>query len=513
MARGADFGYLRPNLDRRPIRHRVPNLLNLFIRHRDASIRPILQPMRRTHPPISIGQSVHKNIPAGRNSSRSSRGAIPRVRIRNVNRLVKLAMRVPRIENVRSLGSLVIPSLRFRPHWISTQSHFIRLDNFPLAQKLQRALFLKHDHSIGVQALLRRLRDYNSTQEASSKHPDSHARIIVSRPAAKCYADKVQVNELLGKSRTLWRQPPRLSREGEAERLPSRTYLLWLVVIFFIFILSLPSHALPWTVHSQPARLLNGAPVLFQVKPPSKLDSLTGTWLGHQLTFSYNSSTKTWFALAGVSIETNPGKYTLDLSGERAPSKSSLKFSRTFLVARANYPKIKVQLAVEKKFTEPTPEQLKEIDEGKKVKDDYLNRVTPDREWHGNFAAPVDAATSDVFGSQRIFNGVAQRPHFGLDYRVPTGTPVAAMNGGTILLARFLYFEGNCVVIDHGQGLLTLYFHLSEIKVKERDPVKRGEEIGLSGGTGRATGPHLHVAVRWLGTYLDPARLIQLSLP
>jgi len=81
------------------------------------------------------------------------------------------------------------------------------------------------------------------------------------------------------------------------------------------------------------------------------------------------------------------------------------------------------------------------------------------------------------------------------------------------LLARFLYFEGNCVVIDHGQGLLTLYFHLSAFKVKEGDTVKRGQQIGLSGGTGRATGPHLHVQVRWQGISLDPARLLQLSLP
>jgi murein DD-endopeptidase MepM/ murein hydrolase activator NlpD len=69
------------------------------------------------------------------------------------------------------------------------------------------------------------------------------------------------------------------------------------------------------------------------------------------------------------------------------------------------------------------------------------------------------------------------------------------------------------VVIDHGQGLLTLYFHLSELKVKEGDSVQRGQEIGLSGGTGRATGPHLHVAIRWQGAYLDPARLLQLPLP
>ncbi|HZC24966.1 MAG TPA: M23 family metallopeptidase, partial [Candidatus Binatia bacterium] len=190
-----------------------------------------------------------------------------------------------------------------------------------------------------------------------------------------------------------------------------------------------------------------------------------------------------------------------------------LSWKRTFPVAAGVYPKIKVELAVEKKFTEPNPEQLQQSEESKKIKEDYLGRVTPDREWDGAFAAPADAAISDVYGSRRIFNGKAQREHQGLDYRVPTGTPVAAMNEGTVLLARFLYFEGNCVVIDHGQGLLTLYFHLSEIKVKEGNPVKRGEIIGLSGGTGRATGPHLHVAVRWQGTYLDPARLLHMPLP
>lgn len=276
---------------------------------------------------------------------------------------------------------------------------------------------------------------------------------------------------------------------------------------------SLPASAAPWTVRAQPPRLLNGAPVLFQVTPSVKLESLTGTWLGHQLTFSYDAATKAWFALAGAGFETAAGSYALELTGARLAGGAPVSFSRKFTIGRANYPKIKVELTVEKKFTEPSPEQLQQIEEATKVKKEHLSRVTPEREWHGNFTAPVDAPTSDVFGSQRIFNGVAQREHQGLDYRVSTGTPVAALNDGTILLARFLYFEGNCVVIDHGQGLLTLYFHLSEFKVKEGDVVKRGQEIGLSGGTGRATGPHLHVAVRWQGTYLDPGRLIQLPLP
>jgi murein DD-endopeptidase MepM/ murein hydrolase activator NlpD len=291
---------------------------------------------------------------------------------------------------------------------------------------------------------------------------------------------------------------------------PSRVVAVCTVILFSA---ALPASAADWTVHAQPTRLVNGAPVLFQVKPPAKLESLTGTWLGHHLTFSYDAPTKTWFTLAGVTFETIPGKYPLVLAAERVARQTPLSFTRTFAVARAKYPQIRVELKVEKKFTEPSPEQQQQIAESVKVKQDYLGRVTPTREWDGNFTAPADAATSDVYGSQRIFNGVAQRPHWGLDFRLPTGTPVAAMNQGTVLLARFLYYEGNCVVIDHGQGLLTLYFHMSELKVKEGDSVKRGQEIGLSGGTGRATGPHLHVAVRWQGTYLDPARLLQMPLP
>lgn len=277
-----------------------------------------------------------------------------------------------------------------------------------------------------------------------------------------------------------------------------------------------PAAAANWTVRAQPTRLVNGGPVLFQVKPPDSLESLSGTWLGHQVSFSFDAASKTWFALAGVSLETAPGSYMLELTGETRAGKVSgtkISFSRKFAVGRAKYPKIAVKLSVEGKFTEPTPEQEKQIEEGQQVKKDYLNRVTPEREWSGKFTAPADAEISDVFGSQRIFNGKTSSPHLGLDFRVPSGTPVAAMNDGTVLLARPLYFEGNFVVVDHGQGLLTLYLHLSEFKVKEGDQVKRGQEIGLSGGTGRATGPHLHVAVRWQGTYLDPARLLSLRLP
>jgi murein DD-endopeptidase MepM/ murein hydrolase activator NlpD len=309
-------------------------------------------------------------------------------------------------------------------------------------------------------------------------------------------------------------RPNRRSGEAGGKRHRPRFCYSVVVLTLVLYRAVLPAQAATaWTATAQPSKLVNGAPVLFKIHSPIKLDSLAGSWLDHQFSFSYDASTKTWFALAGVSFETKPGKYPLELSGVGRAATAPVKFTQAFLVSAAHYPKTYVHLEVEQKFTKPNPEQQTQIAESVKVKEDYLNRVTVDRQWDGNFTAPAEAPVSDVFGSQRIFNGVAQREHQGLDLRVPAGTPVAAMNAGTVLLARFLYFEGNCVAIDHGQGLLTLYFHLSEFKVREGDTVKGGQIIGLSGGTGRATGPHLHVAVRWQGTYLDPAALMALSLP
>ncbi len=297
----------------------------------------------------------------------------------------------------------------------------------------------------------------------------------------------------------------------------SRNRVAIVVLSCILSTIAIPrASAAGWTVHAQPSPLVNGSPVLFQVRAPSRLQSLNGSWLGHEFPFTFNPKKNTWFALAGISLETSPGSYALELSGERLngkPPETNVSFSRKFVVARGNYPKIKVNLSVDSKFTEPTPEQVKQIEEGQEIKKEYLSRVTPGREWDGQFTAPAEAAVSDVFGSERIFNGKTSSPHLGLDFRVPSGTPVEAMNDGAVLLARPLYFEGNFVVIDHGQGLLTLYLHLSEFKVKEGERVKRGQEIGLSGGTGRATGPHLHVAVRWQGTYLDPSQLMKMKLP
>jgi murein DD-endopeptidase MepM/ murein hydrolase activator NlpD len=180
-------------------------------------------------------------------------------------------------------------------------------------------------------------------------------------------------------------------------------------------------------------------------------------------------------------------------------------------VGPAQYPKVAITVA--KQYTEPDSEQLKQVDADKQVKQTVFSKMTEAQLWKGDFQAPAEAPTSGVFGTERVFNGKVQSRHLGLDYAVPSGTPVRAINDGRVVLAQHLYFEGGFIVIDHGLGLMSLYLHLSEFKVKPGDDVLAGQVIASSGGSGRATGPHLHLAVRWQGLYLDPAGVLRLRVP
>jgi murein DD-endopeptidase MepM/ murein hydrolase activator NlpD len=287
-------------------------------------------------------------------------------------------------------------------------------------------------------------------------------------------------------------------------------------VVFIAFVLGAivePAPAAPpthWTVVSQPARLVNGSPVLFRVTTPKTVRTLSGKWLDHEIVFNFDPTSKTWFALAGASQETKPGAYALQLHAEPVAG-PAISFEKNIRVERQRYPR--VLLKVPGKYTAPSPEDQRQIAQDKETKAEAFKTVSPDRAWKGSFDPPVNAEISDIFGVERVFNGSVQSTHQGLDFRVPGGTSVAAVNSGHVILARPLFFEGNCVVIDHGQGLLTLYLHLSKFSVKEGDDVSKGQQIGFSGGTGRATGPHLHLAVRWQGVYLNPQLLLKLNLP
>ncbi len=257
-----------------------------------------------------------------------------------------------------------------------------------------------------------------------------------------------------------------------------------------------------------PAVVEAGSPVLIRVEAPG-VTALDGEWMGHPLAFFRGLNGRAWYALAGVDVGSSTGPSTLEIRAHLAGG-GRRDLSQTVEIHPAHYRT--ATLSVAPRFVEPGPEQLKQIKADEQLKAQVFAKSASQPLWTGSFRAPVNSAPTDSFGTRRIFNGELDSIHKGMDFRAPMGTPVRAGNSGVVVLARPLYFEGNCVVIDHGLGLWTISMHLSRIEVREGEHVEAGQRIGLSGATGRVTGPHLHWAVRWEGAYLDPAKLLRMNL-
>ena len=131
--------------------------------------------------------------------------------------------------------------------------------------------------------------------------------------------------------------------------------------------------------------------------------------------------------------------------------------------------------------------------------------------WTSSFLRPRDTKVTSRFGSGRVFNGRVSSSHLGVDYRGSTGEPIFAANRGVVALVAEFFLAGNVVYVNHGDGLVTGYFHMSQPEVAVGDTVERGQEIGLVGSTGRVTGPHLHWSARFGALTIDPGDLLALG--
>ena len=203
-----------------------------------------------------------------------------------------------------------------------------------------------------------------------------------------------------------------------------------------------------------------------------------------------------WFALLGIPLDTLPGD--LEIAVFFGPTVAL----RQIPVRIKNYPEQRLTIK-DKRKVEPSPEDLARIEREKEVTETIKRRFSapvPDT----GFTQPAAGPLSSRFGLRRIFNGQPRNPHAGLDVAAGTGTPVKAPADGIVANTGDYFFNGNTVFIDHGQGLITAYMHLSRLDVRAGQAVKRGESLGAIGATGRATGPHLHWAVILNNTPVDP---------
>jgi len=260
----------------------------------------------------------------------------------------------------------------------------------------------------------------------------------------------------------------------------------------------------------QPDDLQQGSVAFFTVELDRAPLRVTGQFIGKNLAFFKSDNPKIWYALAGADLETKPGTYDLSVraimpGGIVARSLKKVEIAAgTFSTGPVNVPE---------NFVEPDAESQKKIAADQLLKTRAFAHFLPAPQWSGDFVTPVQAKPTNSFGMTHIFNEELSSTHRGTDFPISEGSPVVVSNSGTVVLAGDLFYEGNCVIVDHGQRLFTIYMHMSKIDVSVGDKLVKGDRLGLSGQTGRATGPHLHFGVRWNGAYLDPTKLLALTLP
>jgi murein DD-endopeptidase MepM/ murein hydrolase activator NlpD len=228
------------------------------------------------------------------------------------------------------------------------------------------------------------------------------------------------------------------------------------------------------------------------------------------LSFFKSDNPKIWYAVAGADLETQPGTYDLAVRAVMPGGRVERSLKKVDIAA-GNFRTGPVD--VPENFVEPDAGSQKKIAKDQVLKERAFSHFIPTPQWSGDFVTPVQGKPTDSFGMTHIFNEELTSTHRGTDFPVVEGSPVVVSNSGTVVLAGEMFYEGNCVIVDHGQRLFTIYMHMSKIDVKVGDKLAKGDRLGLSGQTGRATGPHLHMGVRWNGAYLDPTKLLALTLP
>jgi murein DD-endopeptidase MepM/ murein hydrolase activator NlpD len=227
-----------------------------------------------------------------------------------------------------------------------------------------------------------------------------------------------------------------------------------------------------------------------------------GTFNGKQLHF--NPIKKSFKAIIGIDLNQEPGRYPLEVTIDGRKHLTNLRvMKKKYPIQRLTLPEGMVALS---------PENEARADREQK-KTAEIWPVDSLRIWSGNFIDPLPGKpVGTPFGVRRIINNIPKNSHSGIDISADEGEPVLAPNDGVVALVDDQFFSGHSVVLDHGQGIYTMFFHLSKINVRYGQAVMKGETIALVGSTGRATGAHLHWGVRMQGAKVDPLELIRLKL-
>jgi len=252
-----------------------------------------------------------------------------------------------------------------------------------------------------------------------------------------------------------------------------------------------------------------GQPFLVHFTFPSSVKDLEVQWNGHSLHPAIESEGGNFSStvLLGTSLTTNSAIYPLDIKG--VFNGTIVHEQRKIKIVTHKYQR--ETLSVEPSKIKPPKSVSERINKERELLLEAIRTISPKRMWTAPFSLPVKGKMLSRFGLYRVFNKDVKRRHKGLDFRAYLGTPICAIAPGKVVLVGDFYFAGNCVLIDHGNGVVSMSVHMSKVLVKEGNFVNRGQKIGLSGSTGRATGAHLHLSVFAQGVSIDPEPLFKMS--
>ena len=261
------------------------------------------------------------------------------------------------------------------------------------------------------------------------------------------------------------------------------------------------------TLDVSAARPKQGEIVVVTLRSPAPLSSATLSDGTREFAMEAVGDGRTCRALLGIDFESKVGKRTIEVSAVGNDG-AAVRAARTLQVRSGKFPTQKLRVAPA--YVEPPAEEVARIAQDREhVKRVYAAADTR-RRFEAAFQRPVESPSHGSFGVRRVFNDQPRSPHDGVDLAAPEGEPVVAAAPAVVALAEDLYFSGNTVILDHGRGLFTFYFHLSAIDVRTGEEVAGEQRIGAVGATGRATGPHLHWGARLHGARVNPLDLLEL---
>jgi hypothetical protein len=277
--------------------------------------------------------------------------------------------------------------------------------------------------------------------------------------------------------------------------------LLAIALLFTPAARAVPDLAITVTARS----IRPGELVVLTIETPVHADSLRVRAFNRDMP-AVSVGPRQWRVLIGIDLEAPAGRHSIAI--EARSGAETMRATHQLSVGPRHFPTR--TLRVDEAYVHPPAGVRDRIDREAHELQVLWERAAPDPRWSGGFVRPVADPANSRFGTRSIFNGTPRSQHGGADFLSPAGRPVKAPAAAEVVLARELYFLGDTVVLDHGQGVFSILAHLSVIDVGQGDQVSAGQIVGRVGATGRVTGPHLHWGVRVGGSRVDPLSVLAL---